>query len=60
MTQKSIQSRAENSDLMKMGDRAFWEEFEEKEERYVVIDKRNGEIIAKDIRLVKAKKRVKV
>lgn len=49
--------------LMEMGEEMFWETFnakEEAEQRYVVVDGEDGEIVIQSARLIKEKKKVRV
>jgi len=58
-----MKSNGQNDQLMKAGEEAFWEEFEngeQGEERYVIVDTSNKEIVAENVRLVKEKKKIEV
>lgn len=49
--------------LMKVGDRVFWEEFNQKErpgDRYIVIDSKNNTVVAQNVTIVTQKKKVLV
>lgn len=50
--------------LMQAGEEAFWKKLEEleksAEERYIVYDKKSGEIIAQNVRLSKEKLKAEV
>ncbi len=49
--------------LMKSSDQVFWDEFEQVErsgDRYIVIDSKNREVIAENIKLIKDKKKIRV
>ena len=48
--------------LMKVGDRVFWEEFNQREnpgDRYVVLDTKKQEVILQNVKLVREMKQVK-
>lgn len=49
--------------LMKVADRVFWDEFNQREypgDRYIVIDSKNQKIVAQNVKLVSEKKKVRV
>ncbi|MFH2085480.1 MAG: hypothetical protein ABII21_01670 [bacterium] len=49
--------------LMEQGDKAFWEEFNQIEkpaDRYIVIDSKNQQIVAQNVKLITEKKKVRV
>lgn len=48
---------------MKAGEQAFWEEFEQldqPEQRYVVVDTKKNEVVVENVRLIKGKKKIRV
>ena len=48
--------------LMKVGDQAFWEEFNQRDnpgERYIVIDSKQQKIVGENLQLVREMKKVK-
>lgn len=48
--------------LMKVGDQAFWEEFNQRDnpgERYIVIDSKQQQIVGENLQLVREMKKVK-
>ena len=48
--------------LMDIGDQAFWEEFNQREnpgDRYVVVDTKKQEVLAENVRLVRHMKKLK-
>ncbi|MFH2019272.1 MAG: hypothetical protein ABII80_01525 [bacterium] len=50
-------------DLMKAGEQAFWEEFEQldqPEQRYVVVDTKKNEVVVENVRLIREKKKIRV
>ena len=49
--------------LMKVGDSAFWDEFEEKQnpaDRYIVVDTKKQEIVVQNAKLVRDMKKITV
>lgn len=49
--------------LMKVGDGAFWDEFEEKQnpaDRYIVVDTKKQEIVVQNAKLVREMKKIRV
>jgi hypothetical protein len=49
--------------LMKVADRVFWEEFNQREypgDRYIVIDSKNNKVVAQNVKLVQGMKKIKV
>ena len=49
--------------LMKIGDNAFWDEFEEKQnpaDRYIVVDTKKQEIVVQNAKLVREMKKIRV
>jgi len=49
--------------LMKIGEKAFWDEFrqeEQKESRHVIVDTGTGEVVVSNARLKKSKKKIEV
>jgi hypothetical protein len=49
--------------LMQAGDRAFWEEFEERQnpaDRYIVVDTKKQEVVVQNARLVREMKKIRV
>ena len=52
-----------DSQLMKVGDSAFWDEFEEKQnpaDRYIVVDTKKQEIVVQNAKLVREMKKIRV
>lgn len=56
--------KKKNNQLNEAADEMFWDEFHEREygaeERYLVVNKKTGEVLANWIKLTKEKKKVKV
>ena len=49
--------------LMKIADQVFWDEFNQREypgDRYIVIDSKNNEVVAQNVKLVMEKKKIRV
>lgn len=49
--------------LMKVADKVFWEEFNQREhpgDRYIVIDSKNNKVVAQNVKLVQGMKKVRV
>lgn len=49
--------------LLDMADKLFWEEFNQMErpgDRYIVIDSKNQQIVAQNVKLITEKKKVRV
>lgn len=55
--------QATDPGLMKIADKVFWEEFNQRErpgDRYIVVDSKNQKIVAQNVKLVTEKKKIRV
>jgi len=56
-------SQVTDPGLMRMADKVFWEEFNQREypgDRYIVIDSKNNKVVAQNVKLITEKKKVRV
>jgi len=56
-------SQVTDPGLMKVADKVFWEEFNQREypgDRYIVVDSKNQKIVAQNVKLITEKKKVRV
>jgi len=56
-------SQVTDPGLMRMADKVFWEEFNQREypgDRYIVVDSKNQKIVAQNVKLITEKKKVRV
>lgn len=56
-------SKKINEKLMRVGEKAFWDEFKqekEKNSRHVIVDTGTGEVVVSNARLKKSKKKIEV
>ena len=56
-------NQATDPGLMKVADRVFWEEFNQRDypgDRYIVIDSKNNKVVAQNVKLVQGMRKIKV
>jgi len=59
----TMTDQATDPGLMKVADKVFWDEFNQMEhpgDRYIVIDSKNQQIVAQNVKLITEKRKVRV